>query len=77
MREACRDVQIEPTLLSISENEFERKVNECQCKFKHFCERTESCEKTSFDMRITNPTSQSYSDKPFGRSTNNIKRKEG
>ena len=27
MREVCRDVQTEPTLLPINENDYERKVN--------------------------------------------------
>jgi len=44
-----------------------------QGKVGYFCERTVeySYEKNSFDIRITRILPQSYSDKPFGRSTNN------
>jgi len=34
-----------------------------------------SCETTFFGTKITHPISQSYSDKPLHRSTNNMKKK--
>ena len=42
MREVCRDVQTEPTLLPINENDYQRKVNTLHCwpcKVKYLCER--------------------------------------
>ena len=62
MRKVCRDVQTEPTLLPISENDYQKKVN------THTADNARldisarglwnSCEKTFFDIRITHPTSQ-------------------
>jgi len=65
MREVCRDVQTEPTLLPINENDFERKVNTADNARLDISVRGlwNSCEKTFFDIRITHPTSQSYSGK--------------
>ena len=65
MREVCRDVQTEPTLLPINENDYERKVNTADNARLDVSTRglSNSCEKTFFDIRITHPTSQSYSEK--------------
>jgi len=65
MREVCRDVQTEPTLLPINENSYERKVNTAVNARLDISVRGlwNSCEKTFFDIRITHPTSQSYSGK--------------
>jgi len=65
MREVCRDVQTEPTLLPINENGYERKVNTADNARLDISARGpwSSCEKTLFDIRITHPTSQSYSGK--------------
>jgi len=66
MREVCRDVQTKPTLLPINENWLWKKSQHCwQCKIGYLCKRTVeySCEETFFDIRITHPTSQSYSGK--------------
>ena len=42
MREVCRDVQTEPTLLPINENDYQRKVNTADNarKVGYLCERT-------------------------------------
>ena len=63
MREVCKDVQTEPTLLPINENQ--RKVNTADNARLDISARGlwNSCEKTFFDIRITHPTSQSYSGK--------------
>ena len=65
MREVCRYVQTEPTLLPINENDYERKVNTADNARLDISARGlwKSCEKTFFDIRITHPTSQSYSRK--------------
>jgi len=65
MREVCRDVQTEPTLLPINENDYERKVYTADNARLDISARGlwNSCEKTCFDIRITHPTSQSYSRK--------------
>ena len=65
MREVCRDVQTEPTLLPINENDYERKVNTADNARLDISVRGlwNSCEKTFFDIRITHPTSQAYSGK--------------
>jgi len=64
MREVCRDVQIEPTVLPINENQFERKVNTFDnARLVISTRGWNSCEKTFFALRITRPTLQSYSDK--------------
>ena len=65
MREVCRDVQTEPTLLLINENDYERKVNTADNAKLDISVRGlwNSCEKTFFDIRISHPTSQSYSGK--------------
>ena len=64
-REVCRDVQTELTLLPINENDYERKVNTADNARLDISARElwNSCEKTFFDIRITHPTSQSYSGK--------------
>jgi len=65
MREVCRDVQTEPTLLPINENDYQRKVNTADNARLDISAR-ELCngrEKTFFDIRFTHPTSQSYSGK--------------
>jgi len=68
MREVCRDVQAEPTLLnplSINENDYQRIVNTADNARLDISARGlwNSCEKTFFDIKITHPTSQSYSRK--------------
>jgi len=65
IREVWRDVQTEPTLLPINENDYERKVKTADNARLDISMRGlwNSCEKTFFDIRITNPTSQSYSGK--------------
>jgi len=65
MRQVCRDVQTEPTPLPINEYNFERKVNPDDNAGLDIFMRGlwNSCEKTFFDIRITHPTSQSYSGK--------------
>jgi len=65
IREVCRDVQTEPTLLPINENVYQRKVNTADNARLDISARGlwNSCEKTFFDIRITHPTSQSYSGK--------------
>jgi len=76
MREVCRDVQTEPTLLPINENYYERKVNTADNARLDTSARGlwNSCEKTFFDIRITHPTSQSYSGKSLvQRSTKDMK----
>ena len=64
MREVCRDVQTEPTLLPINENDYQRKDNTADNARLDISVRGlwNSCEKT-FDIRITHLTSQSYSGK--------------
>jgi len=59
MQEVCRDVQIEPTLLLINENEFERKANASNTARLDISARGlwNSCKKTFLDIRITHPTS--------------------
>ena len=63
MREVCRDVQTEPTLLLINGNDYERNVNTADNARLDISARGlwNRCEKTFFDIRITHPTSQSYS----------------
>jgi len=79
MREVCRDVQTKPTLLPINENDFERKVNTADNARLDISARGRglwnSCEKTFSDIRITYPTSQSYSGKSLAGvyNTNNMK----
>ena len=65
MREVCRDVQTEPTLLPINENDYERRVNTADNARLDISLKGlwNSCEKTFFGIKITNPTSQSYSGK--------------
>jgi len=65
MRKVCRDVQTESTLLLINENDYERKVNTADKAKLDISARglSNSCEKTFFDIRITHPSSQSYSGK--------------
>ena len=65
MREVCRDVQTEPTLLPINENDYQKKVNTADNARLDNSVRGmwNSCEKTFSDIRITHPTSQSYSGK--------------
>jgi len=59
MKEVCRDVQTEPTLLQINENDYQRKVNTADNARLDISARglwnTNSCEKTFFDIRITHP----------------------
>jgi len=59
MREICRDVQTEPTLLPINENDYERKVNTADSARLDIYMRGlwNSCEKTFFDIRITHLSS--------------------
>jgi len=63
MREVWRDVQTEPTLLPITENDYQRKVNTADNARLDISARGlwNSCEKTFFDIRMPHPTSQSYS----------------
>jgi len=65
MWEVCRDVQTEPMLLPINENDYERKVNTADNARLDISARGlwNSYEKTFFDIRMTHPTSQSYSGK--------------
>jgi len=65
MRDVCRDVQTEPTLLPINEIDYQRKVNTADNARLDISARGlwNSCEKNFFDIRITHPTSQSYSGK--------------
>jgi len=65
MSDVCRDGQTEPTLLPVSGNDFERKVYTAGNARLDISARGlwNSCEKTFFDMRISHPTSQPYSDK--------------
>jgi len=65
MREVCRDVQTEPTLLPVNENDYQRNVNTADNARLDISARGlwNSCEKTFFDIKITHPTSQSYSGK--------------
>jgi len=65
MREVCMDVQTEPTLLPINENDYQIKVHTADNARLDISARGlwNSCEKTFFDIRITHPTSQSYSGK--------------
>ena len=60
-----RDVQTKPTLLPINENDYQRKVKTADNARLDISARGlwNSCEKTFFDIRITHPTSQSYSGK--------------
>jgi len=60
-REVCRDVQTEPMLLPINENDYERKVNTADNARLDISARGlwNSCEKSFFDITITHPTSQS------------------
>jgi len=53
MREVCRDVQTEPTLLPINENYYERKVKTTDNARLDISARGlwNSCEKTFFDIR--------------------------
>ena len=59
MRKVCRDVQTEPTLLPIIENDYERKVNTADNARLDTTARGlwNSCEETFFDIRITHPSS--------------------
>jgi len=59
IREVCRDVQTEPTLLPINENDYERKVNTADNARLDTTARGlwNSCEETFFDIRITHPSS--------------------
>ena len=59
MREVCRDVQTEPTLLPINENDYQRNVNSADNPRLDISVRGlwNSCEQTFFDIRITHPTS--------------------
>ena len=59
----CRDVQTELTLLPITENDYQRKVNTADNARLDISARGlwNSCEKTFFDIRMPHPTSQSYS----------------
>jgi len=52
MREVCRDVQTEPTLLPINENDYERKVNTADNARLDVSARGlwNSCEKTFFGI---------------------------
>ena len=65
MREVCKNVQTEPTVLPINKNDYERKVNTADNSRLDISVRGRwnSCEKTSFDITITHPTSHSYSGK--------------
>jgi len=65
MREVCRDVQTEPTLLPINGYDYQRKVNTADNARLDISAwgLWNSCKKTFFDIRITYPTSQSYSGK--------------
>ena len=67
MREACRDVQTEPTLLPINKNDYETKINTADNVRLDISVRGlwNRREKTFFNVRITHPTShsQSYSGK--------------
>ena len=65
MREVCRDVETEHTLIPINENDYQRKVNTADNARLDISAGGlwNSCEKTFFDIRITHPTSQSYSGK--------------
>jgi len=67
MREICKDVKIEPTLLPITENNFERKVNTADNARLDISVRGfwNSCEKTFCDIRITYPTSVLFCKSPF------------
>jgi len=53
MREVYRDIQIEPKLLSIIENEFKRKVNSANNATLYISARGlwNSCEKIIFDIK--------------------------
>ena len=65
MRAVCRDVQTVPALLSINKKDFERRVNTADNARLDICARGlwNNCEKMLLDIRITHPTSQSYSEK--------------
>jgi len=65
----CQDVQTEPTVLPINENDFERKVNTADnARLDIFARGLwNGCEKTFFDIRITHSTSQSYSGKTLAQ----------
>jgi len=64
MREVCRDVHTEPTLLPINENDWKKSQHCWQCKVGYLCERTvEQLWENFLWQRITHPTSQSYSGK--------------
>jgi len=64
MRKVCRDVQTEPTLFPINKNNFEIKVDFANnARLDISVRGLEHYEKTFFNMRITHPTLQSYSDK--------------
>ena len=65
MREVFSDVQTEPTLLPINENDYQRKLNTADKTRLDISSRGlwTSCEKTFFDIRITHLTSQFYSGK--------------
>ena len=69
MKEVCRYVQIESTLLPINESHFERKVNTAHNVGLDISARGlwNSCEKTFFDIRMTHHTSHSYSDKSLSQ----------
>jgi len=62
VKEVCRDVQIRTTLLPITKNDYERKINTADNAKLDISARGlwNSCEKTFFDIRITHCTSQSY-----------------
>ena len=69
MRNVCRDVQTEPTLLPINDNDYDRKVNTADNARLDISVRGlwSSYERTFFDIRITHPTSQSYPGKPLAQ----------
>jgi len=65
----CSDVQIEPTLLPITENKFKRGVSTADnAKLDIFARGLRNnFEKSFVDIRITHPTSQPYTDKSLCR----------
>jgi len=69
LSEVCKDVQTEPTLLPINENNFDSNVNTAENARLDISVRWlwNSCEKTFLDIWITHPTSQSYSDKSLAQ----------
>jgi len=69
MQEVCRDVQTKPMLLPINKIDYERKVHTADNAGLGISATGlwNSCEKTFFDIRITHPTSQSYSGKSLAK----------